>query len=66
MYDVIAVDKQTHKVRMLAEAKTERNADAIEMMAVARLGCNEEFFVKALAGEYKDGDVWSEGPWNDI
>lgn len=60
MYDVIAVNMKTHKVRLLAENKTERNADAIEMMAVARLSCDEEFFTKAAAGKYKDGDEWNE------
>lgn len=60
MYDVIAVDLSTHKVRLLAENKTERNADAIEMMAVSRLGCDEEFFTKAPAGRYKEGDEWAE------
>ena len=56
MYDVIAVNITTRKVRMLGENKTERNADAIEMLAVARLGCDEEFFTRAPAGKYKDGD----------
>ena len=51
MYDVIAVNMTTHKVRMLGENKTERNADAIEMMAVARLGCDEEFFTRAPTGK---------------
>ncbi len=60
MYDVIAVNMTTHKVRMLGENKTERNADAIEMMAVARLGCDEEFFTKTPAGKYKEGDEWDE------
>lgn len=60
MYDVIAVNMGTHKVRLIGENKTERNADAIEMMAVARLGCDEEFFTKALAGRYKEGDEWDE------
>ena len=58
MYDVIAVNMKTHKVRLLGKNKTERNADAIEMMGVARLGCYEEFFTRAPAGKYKDGDEW--------
>ena len=60
MFDVIAVNMATHKVRLIGENKTERNADAIEMMAVARLGWDEEFFTKAAAGKYKDGDEWNE------
>ena len=61
MYDVIAVNMITHKVRMLGENKTERNADAIERMAVIRLGCDEEFFTTTPAGRYKEGDEWYEG-----
>lgn len=60
MYDVIAVNMTTHKIRMLGENKTKRNADAIELMAVARLGCDEEFFTKTPAGMYKEGDEWNE------
>lgn len=60
MYDVIAVNMTTHKVRLLAESKTERNADAIEMMAAVRLGCDEEFFTTTPAGKYKEGDKWDE------
>ena len=60
MFDVIAVNMETHKVRLIGENKTERNADAIEMMAVERLGCDEEFFTKVRAGKYKDGDEWNE------
>ena len=41
MKDVIAVNMETHKVRLIAENKTERNADAIEMMAVQRRGVDE-------------------------
>lgn len=60
MYDVIAVDMCTHKVRMLGENKTLSNADAIEMMAIDRLGCDEEFFARVPAGKYKEGDEWGE------
>lgn len=60
MFDVISVNLQTHRVRVLGENKTERNADAIEMMAVARLGTEEEFFTKVPSGKYKDGDEWNE------
>ena len=60
MYDVIAVNMTTHKIRMLGENKTKRNADAIELMPVARLGCDEEFFTKTPAGMYKEGDEWNE------
>lgn len=60
MFDVIAVNLGTHKVRLIGENKTERNADAIEMMAVARRGVDEEFFTTVPHGEYKEGDSWNE------
>lgn len=60
MYDVVAVNMSTHKIRVLAENKTEKNADAVEIMAIHRLGCCEEFFTKVPAGRYKDGDEWNE------
>lgn len=60
LYDVIAVNMGTHKIRLIGENKSERNADAIEMMAVARIGCDEEFFVTVEAGAYKEGDEWKE------
>ena len=60
MYDVIAVNMLTHKVRMLGENKTAHNADTIEMMAFALLGCDEEFFTTTPAGRYKEGDEWHE------
>ena len=58
MYDVIAVSMTTHKVRLLGKNKNKRNADALEMIAVVKLGCNEEFFTKAPVGKYKEGDEW--------
>jgi hypothetical protein len=58
LYDVVAVDMKTNKVRLLAENKTERNADAVVNMAVARMGCDEELFAPVAAGKYRDGDEW--------
>jgi hypothetical protein len=58
MLDVIAVDMTTHKVTVLAENKTERNADAIESMAILRRGVDETFYVTVPHGRYKDGDEW--------
>ena len=60
MYDVIAVNMSTHRIRMLGENKSKRNAEAIETMAVIRCGCDEEFFVTVPASRYKDGDEWNE------
>lgn len=58
--DVIVVNMCTNKVRLLAENKSERNAESIILMAVQRLGCDTEFFADAPAGAYKDGDTWRE------
>ena len=44
MFDVVAVNIDTGKERLLAENKTERNADAIVKMAIIRRGFEEEFF----------------------
>ncbi len=60
MFYVIAVNLETHRVRLIGISETERGADYIEMMAVARHGCDEEFFTKTSAGKYKDGDEWNE------
>lgn len=60
MFDVLAVNMETHKVRIMAENKTERNAEAIENMAVMRRGVDEEFFVTVPHGKYKEGDEWDE------
>lgn len=57
-YDVVAVDQKTNTTRMIAEGKTLRNAEAIEMMAVARRGVENEFFAVTPAGKYKDGHRW--------
>lgn len=57
-YDVVAVNIESRKVRLMAENKTERNADAIERMAVMRRGVEEEFFATVEHGKYKEGDIW--------
>ena len=58
VFDVVAVNLKTKKVRMIAECKTGANAEAIETMAVIRRGVEEEFFSVISHGEYKDGDKW--------
>jgi hypothetical protein len=45
LFDVVAVRlDDPNQRRLIAERKTERNAEAIVMMAVARRGVEEEFF----------------------
>ena len=58
MKDVVAVDLVTNTVRMMAENKTESNADAIVNMAVMRRGVDEEFFAVVPHGKYAAGDKW--------
>lgn len=58
LYDVLAVNFSTAIIRLLAEQKTYRNAEAIVSMAVMRRGVEEEFFVKVKSGTYKEGDTW--------
>ena len=58
-YDVVAVHMNTKTVRLIAENKSERNAEGIVMMAVGRRGVGEEFFFEVKHGAYKDGDKWN-------
>lgn len=44
LYNVVATNIKTGEKRMLAENKTEDNAEAIVSMAVMRRGVDEEFF----------------------
>ena len=59
-FDVVAVDLKTHAVRLMANDITESNAQAVIKMAVIRRGVENEFFVEAPVGKYKDGDAWIE------
>jgi hypothetical protein len=61
LYDVVSVDDKTNAVRVIAQNKTLRNADAIVQMAVMRRGVEGCFYSEAPAGSYKDGDAW-RGP----
>lgn len=58
LFDVVAVNLKTSKIRMMAQDKTKPNAEAVVKMAVFRRGVDEEFFAECKAGEYKDGDLW--------
>jgi len=59
LFDVVAVNFKTGKVRIFARNKNERNADAILMMSVARRGVEEEFYSEAAPGKYQEGDEWT-------
>lgn len=58
LFDVLAVDMSTHKVRVMATNKTARNAEAVESMAVMNLGVEGQFFVTEPAGKYAENDEW--------
>jgi hypothetical protein len=62
LFGVVGVDLQTGKVRLLGDNKTERNAQAIENMAIARNGSDKEFFAMTPAGRYRGGDEWEDVP----
>lgn len=56
--DVLAVNMETSKVRIIAENKSGRNAEAIVDMAVMRLGADTEFYAQVERGSHKDGDTY--------
>jgi len=58
LFDVVAVSLSTHRVRLMAQGKTERDADAIICMAVMRRGVQEEFTSAVPQGMYAEGDEW--------
>lgn len=59
LYDVIAVNVKTNKVRFLATEKDHANADAIVKTAIARRGLEEEFFTETIHGQYAEGDDYA-------
>ena len=61
LYDTVAVNHKTQKVRILGERKTLANAEAIERMAIFRRWLDEEFYAVVPTGKYKEGDTWDEG-----
>lgn len=59
LFDVVAVNLDTNKVRLIANGKTKENAEAIQNMAVMRRGVDEEFFAACTSRKYKEGDLWT-------
>ena len=59
MYDAVAVNILALTVRVMAENKTAVNAEAVVSMALARLGCEDEFFTVVPAGFYVDGSRYN-------
>jgi hypothetical protein len=58
LYDVLAVNIKSGLTRVVAESKSQRNAERIVEMAVMRRGVEEEFFAEAPAGKFRNGSVW--------
>lgn len=58
LYDVVAVDLGTNRVRLIANSKRFSDAEAIVKMAVMRRGVEQEFFSEVPAGLYKEEDLW--------
>ena len=59
LFDVLAVEFKTKRVRRIAEDKRKADAEAIVAMAVMRRGVELEYFVTAPAGRYHDGDSYA-------
>ena len=61
MFDVIEVDIETRKVRIMTDKpKDAANAEAIERMALMRRGDGTNFFDTVPAGKYADGDTLTD------
>lgn len=59
LFDVVAVDIERRTVtELVATARTERNAEAIETMAVMRRGVDKVLFSIVPAAKYKVGSKW--------
>lgn len=57
LWDVVAINIQTQKRRIIAESKAAADAEAIVMMAVARRGVDTEFFRTVPHGSESDADA---------
>ena len=58
LFDVVAVDLVTRRVRLMGEGKTLDNAEAVVKLAVMRRGVEDAFFVAVATQTYKEGDTW--------
>lgn len=60
LFNAIAINIKTNKVRIFGTNKTLRNAEAISGMAIMRRGLEEEFYAEAPSGKYKEGDSYTD------
>lgn len=58
LFDVVAVNIESSRVRLMAEGKTKANADAIIKMACYRRGVETEFYAAVPAGSHKEGNCY--------
>ena len=58
LFDVVAVDMNNHKVRLIATNRTASVAESIVNLAVLRIGFGTEFFAETPCGKYQTGDAW--------
>ncbi|MDZ4346124.1 MAG: hypothetical protein U1E51_27240 [Candidatus Binatia bacterium] len=58
LFDVIAVNFNTMRVRLFSRNRNSKNAEAIINMAVIRRGVDEEFYTEVVAGKYQEGDEY--------
>lgn len=61
LWDAIAINIETGKVRLFGERKTFQNAEAISKIAVMRRGVETEFYAEVHTGTYKEGDEYIAG-----
>lgn len=59
LYDVVAVNIETKRIRLFGERETLPNAEAIINMAVMRRGVDEEFYAEVPTGKYAEGELWT-------
>lgn len=58
MFDVIEIDLDTKKVRMMGGPESKPNALAILRMAIGRRGNDNNTFTTVPTGKYADGDTY--------
>lgn len=61
LFDVLAVRIDDSTVRFMAQGRTERNAEAILNMAVARRGSDVEFYTIVPQNLYHEGSKYNGG-----
>lgn len=58
VFDTVAINRKTNKVRIFERGKEYGNAEAIMKMAIMRRGLDEELYAVTTPGLYEEGDKW--------